>query len=237
MLLACVALSGCGGEQAAGQAQAGEQVRVPSEPIAPPLPCAIVSGSEDAQTLSQLEIAEGRIVRVVTRTEREEGELIWEHKLGYDESGRLSTVGKTVANGELSVGMGALTKLEYGEDGRLLESSYRDALGRKHIQRFNYAQDAEADARPAGVEVLLGERVIERLRYGYEDAPVWTSALFLPGPRFGATAIYTEDEAGQPSEQPSQTLRYDGQGALVELTHADGSSERYLYGEDCPGQG
>ncbi len=228
-LLACAALCSCdrGVEQAAGQPAA----QAPAGPIEPPIPCAIVSGPEDAQTLSQLQIENGRVVRVVTRAEQREGQMTWEHKLKYDDAGRLASVDKTVASAEVGLGMRALTNFTYAEDGRLLESSYRDMLGRLHVQRWSYDEGA---TRPSSVEVLLDEHVIEQLHYDYEGAPTWTKALFLPGPRFGATKVRT----GESPDAPTQTLRYDPEtGALLEQLSASGESERYLYGDACPSQG
>lgn len=224
-LLACAALCSCEGKvEDAGQAATA---LAPDTPIDPPIPCAIVSGPEDAQTLSQLQIEDGRVVRVVTRAEQREGQMTWEHKLHYDEAGHLVSVDKTVASSEVGLGMQAVTSFSYSEDGRLLESSYRDMLGRLHRQRWSYE---EGSTRPSSVELLLNEHVIEQLHYDYEGAPTWTQALFLPGPRFGAAKLH----AGDSAQTAAQTLRYDPQsGALVELRIEGGKSERYLYGDAC----
>lgn len=231
-LLTCAALCSCQREaEAPGEAPAKAPAKALDQPVSPPIPCAIVSGPEDAQTLSQLEIKDGRVIRVVTRAERREGQLTWEHKLSY-EGGRLTSVDKAVASAQVSVGMRALTTFSYGEDGRLLESSYRDMAGRIHRQRWTYEDDA---TRPSTAEVLLGDRVVERIRYAYDGSPNWTGALFLPGPRFGASEVYATGVGPDASEALSQTMRFDPQtGALIELIHGGGEREHYLYGDACP---
>jgi len=219
--LAC----GSAGEDAAVQARAVAS----SEPIDPPIPCAIVSGPEEARTITQLETKEGRVTRVVTLAEQREGRIIWEQTLNYDDAGRLSSVSKTVSGSELSLGVRDVTRFEYSASGQLEASIRKDMIGRTHEQRWIYA---DASERPAAVEVRMNDALVQRLRFDYEGAPVWRAPLFLPSPQFGAAHSYAEGEEG--GAVALESSRYDlTTGALTEVVYATGERAQYLYADAC----
>ena len=222
LVLVCGLSLSCKQEQPAG-------VVARAEPIGPPVPCALVTTVDESRTVTLIESHEGRVDAVVAQPDDESANKIaWISKLNYDGEGRLTSIDKTVSGERVSLGLKAVTSYTYDDQGRVLSSSYKDAVGRRHERRWTYEDE---DARPDRVEVLLEGEVHQQLRLDYEGAPVWTQPLYLgDGPEFGALQVVPVEG----EDAARETRRYDpNTGALVETSYASGGTARYYYGEEC----